>query len=156
MEVLLSGTQTLDKCPVSEPYYSSCWLPIENRTIWKLDYIKTVPLNRNKLILVALKLIRKYFNPEEMKQLITSNIYTVLYYNCEIWLILSLNQALHRHLKAASSAVLGLCGKRDWTTSQEVMHRTHKRATPEGMMNYNYKSSQDGNGLVKGFRNESK
>ena len=54
MEVLLSGPQILDKCPVSEPYYSSCWLPIENRIIRKVDYTKTVPSNRNKSILVRM------------------------------------------------------------------------------------------------------
>ena len=58
--------------------------------------------------------------------------------NCEIWLIPSLNQHLKGHLLAASSAALKLCGKSDWTTSYESLHRIHKRATPMKMLKYKH------------------
>ena len=43
-------------------------------------------ISKAKNLLHAIKLIRKYFNVQEMKQLITSTFYSVLYYNYEIWL----------------------------------------------------------------------
>ena len=33
----------------------------------------------------AINLISKHFNPSEIKTLLTSKIYSVLYYNSEIW-----------------------------------------------------------------------
>ena len=35
--------------------------------------------------LLVIKLISKYFNDNEIKSLLTSNFYSVLYYNSEIW-----------------------------------------------------------------------
>ncbi len=38
----------------------------------------------------AIKLIRRFFNTKELTQLITSNFYSILYYNIEMWHIRSL------------------------------------------------------------------
>jgi hypothetical protein len=40
----------------------------------------------------AIKLIKKYFNTKELVQLITSNFYSILFYNSEIWHINSLSK----------------------------------------------------------------
>ena len=76
-------------------------------------------INKAKKYLHAIRLIKKYFNPNELKQLITSNFYSILYYNCEIWLIPWLSPLLKQQLLAASSSALRLSGKSDWTTSND-------------------------------------
>ena len=50
------------------------WTPHVNKTIIKAN--KT---------LYAIKLIRKYFTSKELLGLLTSNFYSVLFYNSEIW-----------------------------------------------------------------------
>ena len=77
----------------------------------------------------AIRLIWRYFNTNELTNLITSHYYSILYYNCEIWLILPLRLDLNKKLPAASSTALKLCGKHDWTTSYERLHKLHKRGT---------------------------
>jgi hypothetical protein len=42
--------------------------------------------------LCAIKLIKKYFRKAELRTLLTSNFYSILYYNSEIWHIPTLNQ----------------------------------------------------------------
>ena len=74
----------------------------------------------------------------KLLNLITSNYDSILYYNCEIWLIPSLRQDLKRQLLAASSTALTLCGKHDWTISYERLHKLHKRATPVEVMKYKH------------------
>ena len=45
-----------------------------------------------KKTLSVIYLIRKHFNREELRTIITSNYYSVLYYNSEIWHLPSLTQ----------------------------------------------------------------
>jgi hypothetical protein len=53
--------------------------------------------------LCALKLIRRYFNTKELLQILTNNIYSVLYYNCEVWHLTSLNKCLKHKLHSFSA-----------------------------------------------------
>ena len=43
-------------------------------------------INKSRRALHGIKLIKKYLTKEETKMLLTPNFYSVLYYNCEIWL----------------------------------------------------------------------
>ena len=47
-------------------------------------------LTRASKALNAIRLIRTHFNQQELLQLVTSNYYSVLYYNSEVWHILTL------------------------------------------------------------------
>ena len=47
-------------------------------------HVRTAVMKSNRA-LNAIKLIRKYFNVGEILQLLTSNFYSVLYYNSEVW-----------------------------------------------------------------------
>ena len=83
-------------------------------------------------------MIRQYFNQEELKQLITSNFYKILYYNAEIWMIPSLKSSLKQKILSESSAALRLHGKSDWSTSYEQIHLIYNRAAPQQMMKYKH------------------
>ena len=85
----------------------------------------------------AIKLIWKYFSKTELKQLITSNFYSILFYNCEIWLQPGLNTILKRQLLSASDKALRLCdNKTNIEISFEQLHLIHKIANPQKMMTY--------------------
>ena len=69
--------------------------------------------------------------------LLTSNLYSILYYNCEIWLMNSLQVGLKQHLLSASANALKILNNRtDLRISFEQLHKDHKRAPPMDMMKY--------------------
>ena len=53
----------------------------------KLNWAKHIAIQINKAnrALHAIKLIRKYFTKDEILALLTSNFYSILYYNSEVW-----------------------------------------------------------------------
>ena len=53
-----------------------------------------------KKSLYALRLLRKFFNFQEMRTLLDSYFYSILYYNCEIWLTPDINSTLKQSLFA--------------------------------------------------------
>ena len=57
---------------------------------WQIQIEGTI--SKAKKALNAIKLIRKHFNKQELLKLITSNYYSILYYNSEIWNIPSITQ----------------------------------------------------------------
>ena len=98
----------------------------------------------------GLKLIRKYFNTKELLGIVTSNFFSVLYYNCEVWMIDSLKTSLKKNLTTISASALRMCWhykKND--VSYVDLHRISKRATPKQMSEYKlaiqlYKVFNDG------------
>ena len=62
----------------------------DSKLNWKAQAAQTIM--KAKRTLHAIKLIKKYFTTDELKQLLTLNFYSVLYYNCEIWLTRCWNQ----------------------------------------------------------------
>ena len=54
----------------------------------------------------AIKLIKRYFNKKEILQLITSNVFSTLYYNSEIWHLPSLKNNLRQKLLSVSARAL--------------------------------------------------
>ena len=87
----------------------------------------------------AIRLIRNYFNKDELCTLLTANFYSILYYNSEIWHIPSLNPNSKQHLLAASAAALRLCeGINSPFLSYIDLHRSIKRATPNQMSTYKH------------------
>ena len=55
----------------------------DSRLKWN-DHIANC-INKSKKALFAPRLIRKYFNYNEMRTLLDANFYSVLYYNSVIW-----------------------------------------------------------------------
>ena len=85
----------------------------------------------------AIRLISKYLTKNEIKQLLTSNFYSALYYNCEIWMMPSLNQLLKQHLISVSANALKILNNvRDLEISYVNLHKIHKRALQTNMMKY--------------------
>ena len=89
------------------------------------------------MALHGIRLIRNYFNKDELRILITANFFSILYYNSEVWNIGTLNNALQRNLLSASALALKLC-----TPSYHQMmsfaeiHSRNKRGTPSQMSKY--------------------
>ena len=100
------------------------------------EHINSAIYKANKS-LNAIKLIMKYFNTNELIQLLTSNYYSILYYNSEIWHTHSLSNNLKHSLFVASANALRVClhyPNREISYFQ--LHLITNRATPAMYLNY--------------------
>ena len=94
-------------------------------------------INKSKKSVHTIRLVSKYLTKFETKQLLTSNFYSVLYCNCEVWKVPSLSPVLKQHVLAASSNALKLLNNvKDLPVSFDQLHKIHKRALPMNMMKY--------------------
>ena len=102
------------------------------------EQVSNVVKKANKSLL-AIKLISKFFTQTEIKNLLTSNFYSVLYYNSEIWHLPKLNAYLKSLLLSTSSRALKLCTP---SYTQEMsfvkLHEINNRATPEQFCIYKH------------------
>ena len=94
-------------------------------------------ISKAKKALFALRLLRKFFNNSEMRTLLDSNFYSVLYYNAIIWLTPELNANLKHNLLTISSNALRSCLMQDnREISFENLHVNAKKCTPGQIMKY--------------------
>ena len=69
--------------------------------------------------------------------MLTSNFYSQLYYNSEIWHLPSIKITLKQKLLSASARALKICWKGPCDhISFESLHQMSKRSTPEQLMKY--------------------
>ena len=107
----------------------------------KLTWSKHISnaINKANIALHAIKLIKKYFNNQEILQLLTSNFYSILYYNSEIWHIPTLKFELKQKLISASANALKLSQRLpDPMESFFNVHRNCKRSLPYQIMEYKH------------------
>ena len=102
----------------------------DSRMNWSRHVSKAIT-KANKALL-AIKLIRKFFNVNELLLLITSNYYSILYYNSEVWHLDSLQHQLKSQLMSASANALRVgLHYPDPFISFYNLHQIANRATPK-------------------------
>ena len=99
---------------------------------------KTSTLTKANKALYAISLIKSHFSTDELLKLITSNFYSVLYYNSEVWHLNSLKQTMKNQLLSISAKAIKMCTKTLDTRmlSYNNLHEMAGRATPNELMNY--------------------
>ena len=103
----------------------------------KWDHQVAQAINKSKRALHGKRLIRHHFNKHELKQLLTSNFYSILYFNSKVWHLSSLNSNLKKKLLATSSLALKLLeGNFTNRISYDRLHRISGRATPNSMLSF--------------------
>ena len=129
-------TLIINNIPVkSQPSMNVLGVQFDSKLTWEEHVNKTI--NKSKRALHAIRLIKKYFTKQELLNLLTSNYYSILYYNSEIWHLTTLKQDLKKKLLSASANALKICST--WTEdniSFERLHQMNKRATPMKMSMY--------------------
>ena len=109
----------------------------DSKLQWSAQVSNTImKANRS---LSAIKLIKKYFTKDELCTLLTSNFYSILFYNSEIWHIPTLNPNSKQLMLAALAKALQLCNE-DYTNVHSYinLHKINKRATPNQMLIYKH------------------
>ena len=87
--------------------------------------------------LYTLKLIRKFFSHKEMRTLLDSYFYSVLYYNASIWLTPTVSHDLKHNLMSISANALRNCLKfNSLDVSFENIHKICKKSTPNQITLY--------------------
>ena len=109
----------------------------DSKLNWQSQIEQTIKKSRKALH--AIMLIKKFFTKTELIQLVTSNYFSILYYNSEIWHIPSLTQNLKKNLLTASAAALKMCvSNYDSTMSFKTLHSITNRAEPNNIMQYKH------------------
>ena len=94
-------------------------------------------INNSKRALHGIKLVKKYLTKNETKMLVTSNFYSVLFYNCELWLSQGLKVRNKQQILSASANALSILNNRsDLRVSFAQLHSLEKRATPMNFAKY--------------------
>ena len=105
----------------------------------KLTWIPQINQSTNKArtALHAIRLIRPFFSAPELKQIITANFFSILYYNSEIWHLPTLSPIAKQKLLSTSANALKLCTPYcPREMSFKTIHYLNARATPTQICNY--------------------
>ena len=96
----------------------------------KLNWAEQVSesIGKARKALFGLKHLRKFFNFNEMRQLLDSYLYSVLYYNAEIWLTPDLSSTLKQSLLSMSALALRSTLNIEHELSFEKLHKQCKNA----------------------------
>ena len=107
--------------------------------MYTLHHVKKA-ISESNSNLYAIKLIRKYFSIDEIRNLTTALYYSKLYYGAEVWHIPGLQLKLEKNMKLASANACKLCIPREnvHLLTHTDIHAQAKRALPENMCMYKH------------------
>ena len=94
-------------------------------------------INKAKKALFALRLIKKYFTQTEMRTLLDTYFYSVLYYNSCIWLVPEIGSEMKQKLLSILACALRSCiANNNSVVSFERIHEINRKCTPPQIMLY--------------------
>ena len=107
----------------------------DSKMQWSPHDYKVV-LKANKA-LNAIKILGKFFKTNELIMFVTSNFFSILYYNSEVWQLPNLNQNSKHLLFVASSNALKVCLYYPILPYSYLdLHKITRRATPDMICKY--------------------
>ena len=107
----------------------------------KLQWYEHISLciSKSSKALNAIRLIRRFFSTKELLQIVTSNFFSILYYNSEIWHLQTLHGKLKQKLLSSSAKAIKTCVKHCTNDiSFNRLHEIYKRATPDNYSLYKH------------------
>jgi len=120
------ATLTVGNVRVESAHHMNCLgVILDNRLTWDRQVDKVIVDSRRSL--QAVKLVRRYFNEEETAKLVTSLVYSRLYYASEAWLLPTLKERQFNKLHSQSGQILKVVDK---GLSYSDLHKKFNRATP--------------------------
>jgi len=123
-------------------------LTFDHKLEWN-HHVDNLVLRINKIV-NGLRIIRRKFNSKQLSQIVTSQVFGVMYYGAATWLTPSLKSSLYKKLNrihyAASRIIIG-----DWkcVISKKLIDQQTKRLPPKLWSNYNATST-----IIKLMRNK--
>ena len=121
----------------SKDHINVVGVTFDSKLTWAIQVSNQI--NKSNSALHAIKLIRKYFNQDEIITLLTANFYSILFYNSEVWHLPILKPELKQLLLSASSKALKLSQRTpDSYESFVNVHQSCKRALPNQLIKYKH------------------
>ena len=113
-------------------------ITFDSKLKWKEQVAKAI--NGSNSCLHGIRIIRKYFGPDEIRNLLTALFFSKLYYGAEIWHLPGLSLMLHKSIKFASANASKLClnGPDLHLATHTEIHNRAKRAKPAQMILYKH------------------
>ena len=109
----------------------------DSKLQWSQHVAKAV--QKSKQALHAINLIKKYFTHRELLSLLTSNFYSILFYNSEIWHLPTLKATSKQKLLSVSAQALKKCTRHyDRMISNVKIHEINNRALPTQICTYKH------------------
>ena len=109
------------------------WWPFSKKKLIKNPIFQQFycQYNQHYLYLETCDFIKRYFNPQEIITLLTANLYSILFYNSEVWHIPKLKPELEQILLFCSANALKLSQKSPNSFESFIdAHNSCKRARP--------------------------
>ena len=107
----------------------------DSKLNWKEQVANAIKKSNKSLY--AIRMIKKYFSPTELKILLNTYYFSVLYYNSEIWLTPFLQSGPKQQLLSASANAIRSCMNCPSPyISFEMIHKQFKKSTPDQMAFY--------------------
>ena len=107
----------------------------DSKLNWNLQVASCISKAKKKLF--ALRLRKRFFRPDQMRVLLDSQFYSILYYNSVIWLTTDLNAPMKQNLFSISANALRTCLTREnYDVSFESLHVKCKKCTPKQITLY--------------------
>jgi hypothetical protein len=121
-----SGEITVNNVTIkSGKYINVLGIKFDSRLEWKYQVESSITEARKAA--QALRVIKSHFLDHELLTLITSYVYSRLYYAAQIWLLPTLKQTLLKRLFSQSGNTLKII---DSEATFVQLHKTYNRATP--------------------------
>ena len=109
----------------------------DSKLTWS-KHISTQICRANKA-LHAIRMIKNFFSQSEIITLLTSNFYSILYYNSEVWHLPNLKPELNQMLLSSSANALKISQRHpDRMESFTNVHKNCKRALPIQIIEYKH------------------
>ena len=107
----------------------------DNKLTWSVHIANAI--NKARKSMFGLRLLKFFFNQSDMRTLVDSYFYSVLYYNSCIWLTPNLSSDLKQNLLSISANALRSCVSfQSNDISFENIHKINKKSTPKQLMKY--------------------
>lgn len=110
-------------------------LVFDSRLKWTTQIEKAI--KNSRISGHGLRYLSRYFTNDELVTVVKSQVYSSIYYNCEVWLIPSLNKKLKKRLRSAITGCLkSAFGLWSWPLNSSDIHEICGIATLEQWANY--------------------
>ena len=107
----------------------------DNKLNWSSHIAKFI--TKAKKALYAVRILKKFFNQVQMRTLLDSFFYSVLYYNSVIWLSPEINSQMKQTLLSVSANALRSCLMYNNAEMSFIrIHEICKKCTPSQIMLY--------------------
>ena len=120
---------------ISKQQMNVLGVDFDSRLQWN-EHVARI-IKKTESALHCIRQIKYFFTPSELLQIITSNVYSILYYNSEIWNIPTLHRETKQKLLAISASALKICTPSYHDRMSYIeLHTINNRATPAQMCLY--------------------